>query len=140
MWLRAMLLAFLLNGVCPFGLRVLAGMGLAGELTQVYLFYWYLGGLVLAVGWALRSREAFSRPTILLGSLMAVASVGGQFSMGMALAHGTPGNVVYMISQGASICVVVAGGAILFKEKVGTYGKAGIGLGILAAILMGVWS
>jgi multidrug transporter EmrE-like cation transporter len=135
-----MLLAFLLNGVCPFGLRVLAGKGLAGELTQVYLFYWYLGGLVLAVGWALRTRQGPTRQTLLIGSLMAIASVGGQFSMGMALAHGTPGNVVYMISQGASICVVVAGGAIFFKEKVGAYGKAGIALGILAAILSGVWN
>jgi len=140
MWLRLMLLAFFLNGVCPFGLRVLAAMGLAGELTQVYLFYWYLGGLLVSAVWALRGRQSLTRHTVLIGLLMAVASVGGQFSMGMALAEGTPGNVVFMISQGASICVVVAGGAILFRERVGTYGKAGIGLGILAAVLMGVWA
>ena len=34
-WITAMLCAFVLNGVCPFGLRILAGRGLAQQYTPV---------------------------------------------------------------------------------------------------------
>ena len=136
MWLRAMLLASLLNGLSPFGLRILAGMGLAQEYTQVYLFYWYLAGFVLMAAWALLRRERVPSSALAVGSAMAISSVGGQMSMGLALAHGAPGNVVYPIAMGASICVVAAGGVLIFKEKVGLYGKLGISIGLLAAVLL----
>jgi multidrug transporter EmrE-like cation transporter len=135
-----MLLAFLLNGLCPFGLRILAGMGAGGEYIPVYLFYWYLAGLVFGLLWAFRSGQRIAKTAILIGSVMALASVGGQLFMGLAMAHGAPGNVVYMLAQGASICVVAFGGLVLFKEKLGLYGKAGIAAGLLAAVLLGVWS
>jgi multidrug transporter EmrE-like cation transporter len=136
MWLRAMLLASLLNGLSPFGLRILAGMGLAQQYTQVYLFYWYLAGFVFLAAWALVRRERVSSSALAVGSAMALCSVGGQVSMGMALAHGAPGNVVYPIAMGASICLVAAGGVLIFKEKVGLYGKLGILIGLLAAVLL----
>jgi hypothetical protein len=37
-WIRAMLLAFLLNGLYPFGLRILARMGVSQQYISVYLF------------------------------------------------------------------------------------------------------
>ena len=136
MWLRAMLLASLLNGLSPFGLRILAGMGLAQQYTQVYLFYWYLAGFVFLAAWALVRRERVSSPALAVGSAMGLCSVGGQVSMGLALAYGAPGNVVYPIAMGASICLVAAGGVLIFKEKVGLYGKLGILIGLLAAVLL----
>ena len=54
---------------------------------------------------------------------MSVASVGGQFFMGLALSHGVPGSVVYMLGMGASMCVVVLGGVLFFHERVGVYAK-----------------
>ena len=142
MWIRAMLLAFLLNGLCPFGLRILAGMGVGREYIPVYLFYWYLAGCVFGLLWAFRNSKgvSVSGTSIWVGSVMAIASVGGQLFMGLAMAYGAPGNVVYMLAQGASICIVAFGGLVLFKEKVGFYGKAGIVVGLLAAVLLGVWA
>ncbi len=139
MWIRAMVVAFVLNGICPFGLRILAGMGVGKEYTPVYLFYWYLGGVILGLVWVIRERKPLSRSAMLIGSAMAVASVGGQVSMGLAMAYGAPGTMVFMIAQGASICIVVAGGALFFEERVGNYGKAGIAVGLLATVLLGVW-
>ena len=137
-WITAMLAAFFLNGICPFGLRVLAGWGLADRYTAVYLVYWYLAGFAFGLLGLIRSRSALSMANLLIGLVMAVASVGGQFFMGLALSHNVPGSVVYMLGMGASMCVVVFGGAVFFKEKVGTLAKVGIAVGLVAAILLGV--
>jgi drug/metabolite transporter (DMT)-like permease len=138
-WLNAMLLAFFLNGLSPFGLRILAATGLGQEHTQVYLFYWYLAGMVFLLVLRLRRRERLPGAALAIGSAMALSSVGGQVFMGLALAYGAPGNVVYPIAMGASICIVAAGGLLIFKERVGAYGKAGIVVGLLAVVLMSVW-
>lgn len=136
MWLRMMLLAFICNGLSPFGLRIVAGMGLANELTPVYLFYWYMGGTIFAIGWAGLLRERIPLKAALIGSAMAVCSVLGQFFMGKALAEGAPGNVVFPLSVGGNIFIVAAGGVLFFREIVGRYGKTGILVGLLAAVLL----
>jgi drug/metabolite transporter (DMT)-like permease len=137
-WIIAMLSAFFLNGICPFGLRVLAGKGLAHQYTAVYLVYWYLAGFLFGLFGLIKSRVRFSKANILIGLIMAVASVGGQFFMGLALAEGVPGSIVYMLGMGASMCVVVLGGVLFFHERIGTYAKLGIAIGLAAAILLGV--
>jgi len=45
-----------------------------------------------------------------------------------------------MLGMGASMCVVVLGGVLFFHEKVGTYAKLGIVVGLVAAVLLGVTS
>ena len=139
MWVKAIMLAFLLNGLSPFGLRILAASGLGREYTTVYLFYWYLAGLVFALVWILTRRDRIGLAALLIGLGMAVASVGGQVSMSLALSHGVPGNIVFPLAMGCSICLVTAVASVLFGERVGGYGKAGIILGLLAAVLLGVW-
>ena len=46
MWFRLMMIAFFFNGLCPFGLRILAGMGLADHYTPLYLVFWYFAGAI----------------------------------------------------------------------------------------------
>ena len=137
-WIVAMLAAFLLNGTCPFGLRVLAGWGLADQYTAVYLVYWYLAGFVFGLAGLVTTRHTLTKANLLIGLVMAVASVGGQFFMGAALSHGVPGSVVYMLGMGASLCVVVLGGVLFFGERVGTYAKWGIVTGLVSAVLLGI--
>lgn len=139
MWGRAMLLAFLLNGISPFGLKILAARGLGREYASVYLFYWYLAGLAFAVVWLLVRRERVKPASLLIGTGMAAASVGGQVCMAQALNSDIPGNIVFTLAMGCSICIVTAGGILLFGEKVGIYGKAGIALGLVAAVLLSIW-
>ena len=136
-WITAMLCAFLLNGICPFGLRVLAGRGLAQQYTPVYLVYWYLAGFGFGLLGLIKGRQKLSLANLSIGLIMAVASVGGQFFMGLALSHGVAGSVVFMLGMGASMCVVVLGGLIFFHERVGTYAKLGIVIGLAAAVLLG---
>jgi len=136
-WITAMLAAFLVNGICPFGLRVLAGRGLAQQYTAVYLVYWYLAGFAFGLLGLIKVRHRLSRANLIIGLIMAVASVGGQFFMGLALSKGVPGSVVYMLGMGASMCVVVLGGVLFFRERVGTLAKVGIIIGLVAAVLLG---
>ena len=136
-WITAMLCAFLLNGVCPFVLRVLAGRGLGQQYTPVYLVYWYLAGFVFGLLGLIKSRQGLSRANLAIGLIMALASVGGQFFMGLALSNGVPGSVVYMLGMGASMCVVVIGGILFFHERVRIYAKFGIVIGLAAAVLLG---
>ena len=49
-WIVAMLAAFLLNGTCPFGLRILAGWGLADQYTAVYPVVLVSGGVRVRAG------------------------------------------------------------------------------------------
>jgi drug/metabolite transporter (DMT)-like permease len=137
-WIIAMLCAFLLNGICPFGLRVLAGRGLAHQYAPVYLVYWYLAGFIFGLAGLIKVRRSLSLANLIIGLIMAVASVGGQFFMGQALSDSVPGSVVYMLGMGASMCVVVLGGVFLFGEKVGAHAKLGIVTGLVAAVLLGI--
>jgi drug/metabolite transporter (DMT)-like permease len=136
-WIGAMLCAFVLNGVCPFGLRVLEGRGMGAQYTPVYLVYWYLAGFLVGCLALFRTRRRLSRANLFIGLVMAAASVGGQFFMGMALARGVPGSVVYMLGMGASLCVVALGGILFFRERVGVYAKLGLAIGLAATVLLG---
>ena len=53
LWMKLMLIAFVANGLGPFGLKVLSERKLASYQPQ-YLFYWYLGGLFFARAGAFR--------------------------------------------------------------------------------------
>lgn len=133
-WLRLMLIAFLANGIGPFGLKILSERGLASTYQAQYLLYWYLGGFVFAMAALVASRlKPFGRE-IWLGGLMGACSLLGQSFTGLALSNGVPGHVVFPITTGGSLFLVAVAGLWLFKERVGPYGIAGMVLGIAALV------
>jgi drug/metabolite transporter (DMT)-like permease len=132
-WLRLMLIAFAANGLGPFGLKVLTERGLAPWQSQ-YLVYWYLGGLLFAVA-AFFGRRPFRRE-IVLGALMGLCSLGGQSFTALALASDVPGHIVFPVTTGGSLFLVAAAGILVFKERVGVYGVAGILLGITSLVML----
>lgn len=137
-WLRLMLVAFLSNGIGPFGLKILSEQGLAARYQAQYLLYWYLGAFVFAIAAILRSRlRPFGRE-IWLGALMGACSLLGQAFTGLALSHGVPGHVAFPITTGGSLFLVATAGLLLFREKVGAYGIAGMVLGIAALVALSV--
>ena len=150
-WMQLMLIAFVANGLGPFGLKVLAERGLAEHHEQQYLLYWYTGALAFALAAYLfpspsdpqsdpdaPSRPALTRSEILLGAGMGVCSLTGQAFTGMALANQAPGHIVFPITTGGSLFLVAAAGIFLFKERVGKYGAAGIVIGVLALVILSV--
>lgn len=133
-WLRLMLVAFVANGIGPFGLKILTEMGLASTYQAQYLLYWYLGGFVFAAAALIRSGLRPRASEVLLGALMGGCSLLGQSFTGLALATGMPGHVVFPITTGGSLFLVATAGLVLFKERVGPYGIAGMVLGIAALV------
>lgn len=138
LWLRLMLIAFLANGIGPFGLKILSEEGLAGRYQAQYLLYWYLGAFVFAIAALVRGWVRPYRREVWLGALMGACSLSGQAFTGLALSHGVPGHVAFPLTTGGSLFLVAAAGLVLFKEKVGAYGLAGMALGIAALVALSV--
>jgi drug/metabolite transporter (DMT)-like permease len=135
--MRLMLLAFVTNGINPFGLKVLNERGLAAFQPQ-YLVYWYLGGAIFGVLAFLPGLREIRGREIALGAVMGLCSLGGQTFTGLSLSHGIPGHVAFPITTGGSLFLVAAAGIFIFKERVGAYGAAGIILGVVALIMLSV--
>ena len=138
MWFRLMMLAFVFNGLCSFGLRILTDMGLAKEHTLNYLFFWYLGGAVAMTLAVVGMRVRISQVDMIIGSALGLLSGLGQSFIGMALSTGLPGNVVYPVTLAGGLFIVVAIGVTFFRERVGWAGIAGILLGIISIALLSV--
>ena len=118
-WFRLMLIAFFANGFGPLGLKVLAARGLANAHELQYLFFWYLAGVAFASVFFFRRNFRVSRNEILLGALMGLCSLGGQFFTGMALAANVAGHVVFPVTTGGSLFLVAAAGILFFPNESG---------------------
>jgi multidrug transporter EmrE-like cation transporter len=135
-WSKLMSIAFVANGLGPFGLKILTAMGFSAQQSKY--FWWYAGGSLFAAaafakGWAhLRAKE------LALGATMGLCSLGGQSFTGLSLAHGVPGHIVFPVTTGGSLFFVAAAGIVVFKERVGLYGVVGICLGICSLVLLSI--
>jgi len=134
-WVRLMLVAFLANGLGPFGLKVLASRGQAGYQSQ-YLFYWYLGGLVFALVALRLARSGVKSREVLLGAAMGGCSFAGQSFTAMALAKGLPGHIAFPLTTGGSLFLVALAGIVLFRERIGPSGLCGVILGVAALVML----
>jgi len=139
MWFFLMLVSFAFNGLEAFGLRILAGMGLADTNATQYLLYYYLGGF-LSIGIPLFIKKMVpNKIEIMMGALMAFWSITGTVCLAYALGrYRIPGNVAFPISNGGSLFVVVIAGVLFFRERLGVYGICGCAIGSLAIALLGI--
>jgi multidrug transporter EmrE-like cation transporter len=135
-WFRLMMLAFLFNGLCTFGLRILTAMNLGRDFTLPYLVFWYLGGAVVLGIVALASRLRPRRPDILIGGGLGLFSSLGQGLLGAALASGLPGNIAYPVALAGGLFIVVALGVTVFRERIGFAGLTGVVIGIASIALL----
>lgn len=135
-WLQLMLVAFVTNGLGPFGLKIMAEKGLSEQYHYQYLLLWYLGGLLFGLGWFLATRGKFQSREILMSLGIAAGSFGGQLFSLLALERNVPGYVVFPMTTGGNLFLVAAAGVLLFREKIGPYGIAGILTGIASLVLL----
>jgi drug/metabolite transporter (DMT)-like permease len=135
-WLQLMLVAFVANGLGPFGLKIMAEKGLSEQYHYQYLLLWYLGGLLFGLGWFLATRGRLQAREFLMSFGIAVGSFGGQLFSLLALERNVPGYVVFPMTTGGNLFLVAAAGVLLFREKIGPYGIAGILAGIASLVLL----
>ena len=137
-WLRLMLVAFLANGLGPFGLKIMTEKGLSDQYHYQYLLWWYAGGLAFALTAFLISRNRFYFREVVLALGVGLGSFGGQLFSLMALEQGVPGYIVFPVTTGGNLFLVAAAGVLLFRERVGKYGIAGILIGVLSLVLLSI--
>lgn len=135
-WLQLMLVAFVANGLGPFGLKIMAEKGLSEQYHYQYLLLWYLGGLLFGLGSFLVTRGNFQSREFLMSFGIAVGSFGGQLFSLLALERHVPGYVVFPMTTGGNLVLVAASGVLLFREKIGPYGIAGILTGIASLVFL----
>lgn len=136
LYLRCMLLAFLANGTGAFGLRILAGAGLGTIDERQYLSWWYACGAIVALVVYLTTAGRLEPREIVIGLGMALCSLGGQVGMAFSLSGGISGFIVFPVATGGGLLLVAATGRLIYREKVGSFGVAGLLIGFLALVLL----
>lgn len=134
-WISLMLAAFLLNGLGAFGLRILVGME-QGDLMMPYLACWYWAGFLLMAATYIRSGSMPVSREVAVAVFMATCSVMGTLGLAAALDSQLSGYVVYPISTGGGLGLVVLAGVLLFGEKISRSGIIGILIGISAIVTL----
>jgi multidrug transporter EmrE-like cation transporter len=135
-WLRLMFIAFLANGLGPFGLKILAERGLAERYHYQYLLAWYAGGLIFGLASLGSDLTQIRWKELAVAFAIGAGSFGGQFFSLLALERNVPGYIVFPVTTGGNLFLVAAAGVLLFREKIGAYGIAGIVTGIVSLVLL----
>jgi len=138
MWFLLMLVILLTNGMSSFGLKMLAGWGLADTVKYPYLTVWYAGGLAVIALPMLFKGMRVGKTEIFWGAVAGALSIGGQVAMAVALSSGVPGHVVFPIAIGGSIFVVALAARLVFGERMNAPTALGVALGFVAVVLLGL--
>jgi drug/metabolite transporter (DMT)-like permease len=125
-----------MNGLGPFGLKVMAEKGLLHQSHFQYLLWWYAGSGILSFAAFLFEGGGFAAREVAIAFGIGAASFGGQLFSLLALERGGQGYIVFPITTGGNLFVVAAGGVVLYKEHIGPYGIAGIAVGVLSLVLL----
>ncbi|HLH34261.1 MAG TPA: hypothetical protein VKX41_06280 [Alloacidobacterium sp.] len=135
-WMRLMMIAFVMNGLGPFGLKVMAERGLLQQFHFQYLLWWYAGSGILSFSAFLFESGGFAVREVAIAFGIGTASFGGQLFSLLALERGVPGYIVFPITTGGNLFIVAAGGVLIYNERIGRYGIAGIAVGVLSLVLL----
>jgi len=138
LWALLMLIILVTNGMSAFGLKIIAAWGLSQSVTFPYLTVWYAAGFLCISGLLFFNRSKMGWEDFVWGAAIAALSIGGQVSMGKALAASVPGNIVFPVAMGGSLLVVVLAGRWVFGERMSWLSASGVLLGTSAVLLLSV--
>ncbi len=131
---RLLLFAFVFNGLLMVGMKAVDGFHL-GYFLPVVLLMQYGLGTALGLPSVLGSKKRVAGKSIAVGAMGGITSAIG---MGACITAATlmPGYICFPVIQGGTLLAGVVLGILLFKERVGPYGVAGIAAGIAAIVLL----
>ena len=131
-----MFICFILNGLSHVGIKVTSEIGL-GRFVPLVLFSMYLVAAIPAFIHMAAERVPLQQRSLWVGVLAGLGSTIGMSSL-MRASGMIPGYIIFPITSGGSLLLVVAIGSIIFKEKIGLYGILGIIVGAVAIALLSV--
>ena len=85
-WMRLMMIAYVMNGLGPFGLKVMAEKGLLQQFHFQYLLWWYAGSAILSFAAFVREGSGIAAREVAIAFGIGAASFGGQLFSLLALA------------------------------------------------------
>ena len=131
---RLMAIAFIANGIALIGLKII-GQIMSKDITGTFLVSLYGAASVAAFIQMWMHRKPIDWKSVAVGTMAGMFSLIGTYSI-LKAASMMPGYIVFPLANGGSIVLVVLVGCMAFKEKIGSYGIAGIISGVLAIVLL----
>lgn len=131
---RLLILAFLFNGFLMVGMKAVDGFKL-GQFIAVLLYTQYTVGCMMSIPAVVRAKKPIGRTSLWVGMLAGISSAIGM-TASIVVVGKIPGYKVFPIIQGGTLLAVVFIGRLVFKERIGTFGVAGIIAGIAAIVML----
>ncbi len=131
---RLLLLAFLFNGLLMIGMKAVEELGLSRHIALV-LVVQYGVSAILCIPGIVGSRKPATRTDAWVGVVAGLSSAAGMTAT-LTASTMIPGYMLFPIIQGGTMLAVVIVGRVVFKERVGAYGIAGLCAGVASIILL----
>lgn len=126
--------SFVLNGLSMVCTQIVGKIGLAAHIAVVLFFMYVVAGSMAFIH-VLRVGKPIETRSISVGLVAGMGTAVG-LSANMAAASVLPGYVVFPIINGGTLLIVAVVGTIVFRERIGPYGIAGIVAGVCAIGLL----
>jgi drug/metabolite transporter (DMT)-like permease len=129
-----MLGLFLVDGLVNTGAKVFQEMMPPSESLSFQIIIFVTAFFVTTIVYYLR-RERASQATLTYGAGLGAANLGNYLFLVMALAV-LPGVVVYPVMAAGEVALMALAGVFIWREKVGFRSWVGIGLAVVALVLI----
>ncbi|MDO8684219.1 MAG: hypothetical protein Q7N50_12130 [Armatimonadota bacterium] len=133
---RLVATAFLLNGLSMVFLKAISAEHLKAAMPMG-LFLMYVVASVPALAHVAAEKRRLEGKSLWIGVMAGVCSALGTAAAGRA-ASLIPGYIVFPVFSGGTLLLIALTGRVVFKEKIGPYGLAGIIAGAVAIALLSV--
>ena len=127
---------FVVNGLVMVIQKTVSEMKSPSAIPMAVLFM-QIAAVIPALIAVLLDRKPLDRTGLWVGAMGGLAGATGTTFVCLA-ARELPGYIVFPVSGGGNLLFVALIARIVFKEKIGAYGIAGIAVGIAAITLLSV--
>jgi len=126
--------AFVFNGLTMVCTQAVGKVGLR-EFIPIVLFFVYAVAGLMALVHMYQQRKPIEAKSVVIGALGGIGTAVG-LSANMAASAVLPGYIAFPIINGGTLLMVALVGKVVFRERIGPYGIAGIIAGACAIGLL----
>ena len=129
---RLMVISFFLNCFMATATKAISEFGMTRSIPMVLLVMY---GLATVLAFGAMTKKRIEARSLWIGLM---AGAGSALGMGanMTAASILPGYQVFPLVNGGTLLLVALAGRLIFRERIGPYGVAGIMAGIAAIVLL----
>ena len=129
---RLMIISFFLNAFLATATKGISEFGMTASIPMVLLVMY---GLATVLALAAMKKKRIEGKSLWIGLMGGFGTAVGM-GANMTAASILPGYQVFPLVNGGTLLLVALAGRLIFRERIGPYGVAGIVAGIAAIILL----